>query len=125
MTRTPSTFSAALLLILLNALFWLGYAVILLTGIHPAPPPSQPLLRVIACLAIMASVVLIALCLFLRKRNKIAFYFSLAVLGTLVILSLTDELGAADLVYIILTLIPLMLLLANRKWYFEMNSANQ
>lgn len=117
MTKTPSTFSAALLLILLNALFWLGFAVMLATGIHPSPPQSKPLLWVMAGLAVLAAIVLIFLCYFLRKRNKFAFYLTLAILGTLILLSLTDDFGFSDLVYLILTSLPFTLLIANRKWY--------
>lgn len=119
MKNNTHLFFAALVLVLLNAAFWLVFAILMVTGLHPAPPQSLPLMWTMAGLSLIASLVLFILCVFVKKHSRWAYYLTIAVLGTLVLMTIADDFGLADLVYLALTVLPLALLLRVRKWYFD------
>lgn len=72
-----------------------------------------------AGLSLIVSITLVVLCVFVKKHSRWAYFLTLAILGTLALLTLTDNFGVSDLVYLVLTVIPLALLVHIRKWYFD------
>lgn len=116
MTQAPRSFSAAVILVIVNALIWLVFATIVAAGLHPAIPDSGLVRGVMAILAFLTSGALLVLSILLRRRNTIAFYITLALLLLISFLTVTDEFGIYDLIVLIITLIPLVLLIKNRAW---------
>jgi len=116
MTQAPRSFSAAVILVLVNALIWLGFAIIVTTGLHPAIPDSGLVRGVMGILAFLTSGALLILSILLRRRNTIAFYITLALLLIISVFTVTDEFGIYDLIVLIITLIPLVLIIKNRTW---------
>jgi hypothetical protein len=122
MEKRPAVFTAALGFILFNILIWLVFAVLILVGIRPFGMLSFALRGILAALAVLASGTLFALFVLLRKRNRIAYYLTLVALVGLVLLTFMDQVGLVDLAYLVLALTPFVLLLINRRWYFNDDS---
>jgi hypothetical protein len=105
-------------LLFLNALIWLGFSLIVVLGVHPAMPQSRAISLLLAGLAFMASAVLLILTITLRKF-RLAYYMILTVLGTMAVLSITDDFGIADLVFLLVTMATIALLIRDRRWYLR------
>lgn len=111
--------SAALILIALNAAFWLIFAVIAALGLIPAFRASDAVRWVMALLAFGVSGCLIVLVILLRRRNRLAFYGGMGLLAVIAVLSITDEFGLPDVISLLISLAALGLLLKDRDGYLK------
>jgi len=107
------------MVIALNAMFWLAFAVGAALGIHPSYRDSGPLRWTMAILATLTAIVLLLLARSLAKPGKVAFWLAIGFLGAIIMAALFDELGLADLLFIIFTSVPIILLLRSRGWYLQ------
>jgi hypothetical protein len=123
MPRRPFSVTATFILILINALVWIGFAAILALDLHPALPDSAAVRWIMGILAFGCGCTLIALIVLLGKRNRIAYFPTLGLLALLVVLTFTDEVGLADWIYLLLVTTPLILLIKDRSWYLKNNTA--
>ena len=119
MDKPPTAVSAARLLILLSALVWLAFAVIIALGVHPALPDSVILQWAMAILSLLTAGILLVLFVLLGRRSRVAFFAALAVLVTLSVLTLADEVGLADLVVLAITLAGTVCLIGSRTWFLQ------
>jgi hypothetical protein len=71
-------------------------------------------LATIACVTAAALAVLAGK---LRQGGRLSYWLTVALLLSMILVGLFDELGLADLAYLVLTLIPLALLIGDRNWY--------
>jgi uncharacterized membrane protein len=121
MPARSSTISSALLLLRINALLWLAFAVLTACGAHPAIPNS-PLIRWgLASMALAGALALLILERFLRRRSRVAFYVTLTLLAVVALLLLADQFGLPDLVVLILTAAPFVLLIIGRAEFLRPN----
>ena len=123
MNRLPASVSATLILIILNAAFWLVFAFIVALGAIPSIPPDGVVKWVMVILALGVSGFLTGIVIFLRRRNRLAFYTGVAILATIVVLSITDEFGLPDLFTLLISLVALGLMLKDRSWYLQSSNA--
>jgi len=72
-----------------------------------------------AGLTFLASILLAALGYLLRRRFKPAWYFSVLLLAAMILAGFMDELGLIDYAFIVLVMIPLALLIKDRKWFLK------
>lgn len=115
--RAPDSVRVTVLLIGLNAAFWLVYALLVAFGDIPTIS-ANPIMRwFIAGLAFAASACLAALAFFLWRRNQLAFYAAGIVLTAIAVLSLADEVGLPDVATMIVSLLALGLMWKDRRWY--------
>lgn len=119
MKNFPKTVTATLILILLNAAFWLGYAIITILTNHDAATVSYVARWIFAFLALATSAILVTLFFLLRKRVCFAYFIALIVLALLAVLSVTDQVGWWDVFSLLISLIPFVLMLKDRKWYLR------
>jgi hypothetical protein len=119
MTKMPASVSAALVLLLLNALVWLAFAVIVAAGVHPSIPGGDQVRWTMAILSLLTAGVLSGLCVFLRKRNRVAYYLTLGLLLVTSFLTVTDQFGLSDLIVLAIMVVPLGLLIKDRAWYLQ------
>ena len=119
MTTPPSTVRAARLLVLLNALLWVGFGAITAAGAHPSFREAGLLRWVMAASAFIAAIILAALAGLLKRRPRIGYILTGALLAVTVLASLFDDFGLADLLYVLVTLLPLALLHKDRAWYLR------
>jgi hypothetical protein len=106
--------------ILLNAVFWLGFAVVTVYTRYDSGTGLSSVTWIWAALAILSALALAGAAFLLRRRNKLAYYFALLMLGALVVLSLTDQVGLLDIFSLLISLVPFILLIWDRKWYLRL-----
>ena len=109
----------ALIFILLIAAVWLVLGVLIATGYHPSMPSDALIKWGMAGGSLAASAVLLLLAYLLSKRWKPAYLLALAALAVILVVSFLDQLGWADLVMIVVTLVPFVLLILGRKWFLD------
>jgi hypothetical protein len=117
MKQTPPSVCAAHVLILINAAFWLVFAILAAIGALPSFPSIGAIRWVMAILALGTCVALGSLVVLLRRRKRSAFYLALAALSVIAVLSLTDQVGLPDLLTFATSLSALALLLKDRAWH--------
>lgn len=117
MKDPPGTVIAALILISLNAVFWLGFAVIAAFGGIPGFEGTGIEKWLLVGLALGTALCLALLAIFLGKRNRFAYISGVVLLGGILILSLTDQVEIWDILAMASILAALVLLLKDRKWY--------
>ena len=125
MRKIPWSAAAAQLLIILNALFWLGFAVVAALGLLPGSLSTGLFRWVMAALSLGASLVLGILVFCLIRRVKWAYTITVILLILLAVLSITDEVGVLDLFSLMISLAGFILLLINRDWYLDLISPDQ
>jgi lysylphosphatidylglycerol synthetase-like protein (DUF2156 family) len=119
MKAMPVTVRITFLLLLLNALVWLVFGVIVALGVHPALPAEGLYRWGMALVSFLAAAVLISLMVSLRRRWKPAWYLAVAALVVSALLTLFDDFGWIDLAVLMVILLPLVLLVVDRRWYIE------
>lgn len=122
MNRPPISVSATLLLIALNAAFWLVFAIIAALGLIPSFRAANAARWIMAILALGASACLAGLAIFLRRRNRLASYAGGVILAAIAVLSITDQAGLPDLFTFVISLVALGLMLKDRGWYLHGSS---
>lgn len=115
----PPTVRFALVLVYLNALIWFLFALIVALGMHPAIPSSPVVRWGVAVLASGCAVCLVGLGWLLSRRIKAAFWATVAVQVMLILATVLDEVGLADLLALVVMLLPLILLIKDRSWYLR------
>src|SRR3990172_4807174 len=125
MTRAPSTVRYTRFLILINALFWLAFGVTTAVGAHPSYKEASTLRWAMAIMALLAAGTLGALAELFHRRSRLAYWPAVALLAAFTLTALLDDLGLADVVFVVLTLLPLALLLKDRTWYLGMVIGNE
>jgi len=119
MKNIPTVIKVALVFILLSALTWLIIGVLIAAQLHPGMP-SDPLIKWGMALASFAAfAVLVALAWLLAKRRRLAYIIALVALAVVMLLTIFDDVGWADVVALVINLVPFVLLLIGRKWYMQ------
>jgi lysylphosphatidylglycerol synthetase-like protein (DUF2156 family) len=122
MRDRPISFSLALIFILLNALIWLAFGLIVALNAHPALPDNPLLQGWMAVLSFCAAGILLVLFIFLRKRHRTAWFAALGFLAITSILTIFDDFGWTDFIVFVINIVPMLLLLKDRAWYMEVGS---
>ncbi len=119
MTQQPRSVSIAFVFMLLDALIWLTFGLIVALGAHPALP-DVPLVRwSMAVLSLAVVGALLGLSTSLRRRNRVTYVLAVALLAVLSLVTLFDDFGLVDLAVLAVTVFPLALLLKDRAWYLQ------
>ena len=122
MDRPPRSVTVTYGVIILNIAIWITLGLIIALDLHPGMP-GQPLVKgVMTILSFAAAGVLFGIYLFLRKHNRIAYYFALAFFGVSVIVTFFDDVGRVDLAFVVFSLVPIVLLIKDRGWYLHTES---
>lgn len=117
MTKPPLAVMMARVLIALDALIWLGFGSVVASGAHPAVPPSAVLRWMMAIGGLLAGAALAVLALLLGRPRRWVHLVALTVLAVLAALSITDQVGLADLAVLALQLSAIACLLRGRAWF--------
>lgn len=124
-TRTnpePVTVRITFSLIFMVALVWVLFGVIVVARLHPALP-DLPIIRWgIGLTAVLAGALLAVLDILLFRRNPVAYWALVVGLIILALANLLDQFGWIDLLIMALTLIPVALLIRDRKWYLKLST---
>jgi lysylphosphatidylglycerol synthetase-like protein (DUF2156 family) len=119
LTRRPRSIPVNLIFILLNALIWLALGVIIAIHAHPSLPENSLLQAGMAILSFCASGILLGLFFLLRRQVRLAWFAALGFLAITAILTIFDDFGWADLLFLLINLVPIGLLVKDRTWYLQ------
>ena len=115
----PVTVRIAFSLIFLVAFVWVLFGVIVVARLHPALPDLPAIRWGIGFTAIFAGAILAGLDVLLLKRNRFVFWALLVGLIFLALATFLDQFGWVDLLILLFTLVPAVLLIRDRKWYLQ------
>jgi hypothetical protein len=106
-------------LISLVALVWLSFGVIIMAGLHPTMHFETTMGRTMSILGILCAAGLLTLLFLAFRHIRFAYWLLVAGLSLIAVLSITDEVGAADLASLGITLTALACLVAGRRWFLQ------
>ncbi len=119
MTNRPRSVTVVFGFFGLNALVWLAFGLLIAFNLHPALP-NDPLLKgLMAILSLGLAGTLLGLLFLLLRRSQIAYFGAVGLLALSCLMLVFDDFGLADLVFLLISLAPLVLLLKDRAWYLE------
>ena len=121
MSARPLSVTVSLIFFLLNALVWLVFGGSIAANAHPALPDLPLLKGVMAVLSFTVAVILLGVAFMLVKRNRIAYFIALGLLVATSLLTIFDQFGLADLVFLIINVVPIILLIKERAWFLQGN----
>jgi len=103
--------------VLLNAIIWLVFSIVVASGLHPALPDSIVQQWIMAGLSLLTSGFLMTMYFLLRRKNRLAFFLTTAFLVFLALLTIADDVGWIDFVVLLITIFPVIFLIKDRRWY--------
>jgi len=123
MTKRPLSVSVTLIFIILNALIWLVFGLIIALHAHPALPDNPIIQAGMAFASFCAAGILLGLFIFLGRRSRIAWFIALGFLAFTSILTIFDDFGWTDLAVLLINIFPIILLIKDRAWYLQRKPA--
>ena len=117
MLRPPTTVRVTRLLLLADSLLWLAFGVYTATGAHPSFGGTSAYRWAMAILALAAAALLAGFLIHLRNPTPTGYWMGTTLLALMVLASVLDQLGFADLVVVAALALPLVLLIRDRSWY--------
>jgi hypothetical protein len=119
MSTRPFTVRLARILVLVDALLWLAFAAYTTAGAHPSFGPGSGYQWPVTLLALLGAGVLGALALHLGKPSPLVFWLTVGFLAAMIVSSVFDQFGLADLVFVVAIASPLVLIVKDREWYLR------
>lgn len=120
----PLSVKVCLFLLLLIALLWASFGVFVALNGHPSYSHMGLFKWIMAVLTFFAALILFVLWFLLRKRFKPAWYLAVMMLAATTLAGLFDDIGWIDVVVMLGSVIPLALLIKDRKWYLRIPPAS-
>jgi hypothetical protein len=117
MAIRPATVRVARILLLADSLLWLAFAAFTAAGAHPSFGPMSEYRWPVTLLALLVAVLLAGLSVHLGNPSPLGYWLGVGGLGAMILASLFDQFGLADLVFVAATALPLVLLIKDRAWY--------
>lgn len=117
--KEPVSVSITLWLFLIMAVMWLGFSLIVAIGLQPSYATLGAFRWLMAGLTFTAGLILIALWMLLKRHYRIAWYGGVLLLAAMTLAGLFDDIGLIDVLYMVGTLVPLVLLIKDRRWYLN------
>ncbi len=117
MKRSHLFFNIALGFILLEALVWAVFGLIIVLDIHPALPDSPLLRTAMVVISWILAAALVVLFFLLRRRTRGVYVFTLILLELIALVTILDDLGWVDAVVFLVASIAFASLMIGGKWY--------
>ncbi len=117
MVKKPVTVTMSLWLILFIAVIWLGFGGLVASGAHPAMPDEPTVRLILTAGSLITSVALFILWSMLSQHNPMGYYMSLVLFAVITLVTFLDDVGWVDFLFVGLSLVVLILLIKDRKWY--------
>ena len=119
MRQTPKHLRITQYLILLNGAIWAGFAIFTLLTRNDSHTGISTATWIMSTLALASALALAVVILLLRQHRRSGYYLGLILLTLIAILSITDQVGLLDVLSLLISLAPLILLIRDRKWYLQ------
>ena len=115
--KRPFVISLTLGLVLLTSILWAAFGGLVAAHAHPALPDS-PIARLgMAIMSFAIAGMLLALWVFLSKRSRWAYWLAVVLMSGMILAAFLDEVGLADMVFLGLCALQLVLLLTEKRWF--------
>ena len=115
----PVTVKVTPILILVIGILWIGFSIFIALGLHPIYSQMGGFQWIIAAMSLVPGVILVVLWYLLRKHWKPAWYLAVIALASVTIAGIFDQIGWVDILVMLGSAIPLILLIIDRKWYLQ------
>jgi len=115
----PASIRTARVLICLDSLLFLALGAVAAAGAHPSYPLGSATSRLIAVSSFVVACLLAAFAWLLGRQSRQAFVGAVGLLSVMILASVFDEFGLADLAFAAAMGLPLLLLVRARAWYLR------
>lgn len=117
--KTPVTVKVTLWIILVVGIAWIGFSLYMAIGPDPSFAKLGTYRWIMAAMTFVPGLVCVGLWALLRKRWKPAWYLAVIALGLMTIANIFDQIGWVDVLVMLGSAAPLVLLIIDRKWYLK------
>ena len=117
MKNIPLSVILTTIFVILNALIWLALGIIIAVNALPSLPVPPEIKMMMALLSIAMAGILLGLFILLHRGNRVAYYLTVAFFIFVSVLTIFDDVGLADIFVLVLNLVPIGLLIKDRKRY--------
>lgn len=115
----PASATAVLILVVVLGAIWLAIGLLIAFGIHPGMRLAPVSRTVMSILCISAACAAMVMAFALKRRSRFGYVAALAFLAVTTLAVFFDQVGWADLIFLAVNLVPLVLLIRDRSWYLE------
>jgi hypothetical protein len=122
MKPLPLTVKLTFIFINLVSLVWVIFGIAVILRLHPAFPEESFFRWGIGLFAIAAGSGLLVFSRLLRSQNRFAYWVVLTALIVFAVAGVFDDLGLVDFAVITVTLIPVILMIKDQRWYLQRSS---
>ncbi len=112
----PASIQIALILITIQAIYWLVFAIVLSLGWVQSIPASGTTRWIMVLLGLACSLILAGTALLLSMRKPLAYYFALILMILIAGFSIMDQTGWMDILSLLMNISALILLIKGRGW---------
>lgn len=121
-TNNPVTVKLTQIIILVVGIVWIGFSLYMVIGPDPSIAQLGAYRWIIAAMTFAPGLFLVVMWFLLRKRWKPAWYLAVIALGLMSVVIIFDQVGWVDVLVMLGSAIPFVLLIIDRKWYLKTKS---
>ncbi|MRS02773.1 hypothetical protein EG832_06050 [bacterium] len=107
------------IIILVIGILWIGFSLYIALGLHPTYSRMGGFQWIVAGMTLVPGLVCVILWFLLRKGWKPAWYLTVIALGLMTVGLIFDQIGWVDVLVMLGSAIPFVLLIIDRKWYLK------
>lgn len=115
----PFSVKLTQIIILVIGILWIGFSLFIALGLHPIYSRMGGFQWIMAGMSVVPGLVLLVLWFLLRKRWNPAWYMTVIALGLMTIANIFDQIGWVDVLVMLVSAVPFVLLIIDRKWYLK------
>lgn len=117
--KMPITVAVTQLIILVVGIAWIGFSLYMAIGPDPSFAQLGAYRWIMAAMTFVPGLICVALWALLRKRWKPAWYLAVISLGLMTVAIIFDQVGWVDVIVMLGSAVPFVLLIIDRKWYLK------
>ncbi|HCS39098.1 MAG TPA: hypothetical protein DIW44_05870 [Anaerolineaceae bacterium] len=118
-TKIPNSVTLTQIIILVIGIVWIGFSLYMAIGPDPSFAQLGAYRWIMAGMTFAPGLFLVVMWFLLRKRWKPAWYLAVIALGLMSVVIIFDQVGWVDVLVMLGSAIPFVLLIIDRKWYLK------
>ena len=115
----PFSVKLTQIIILVIGILWIGFSIYIALGLHPTYSRMGGFQWIMAAMSVVPGLVFVVLWFLLRKHWKPAWYLTVIALGLMTVAIVFDQIGWVDVLVMLGSAVPFLLLIIDRKWYLK------
>jgi hypothetical protein len=117
--NSPATVVMTQIIILVVGIVWIGFSFFMAFFPNPSFAGLGAYRWLMAVMTFFAGASLIVLCVLLHNRWEPAWYLTVVAMSLMIVAFIFDQVGWVDVLLMLGSAIPLVLLIIDRKWYLK------